>query len=717
MLQNFNEAFPKLSESPFSQEYLNTTQFDWAAPDIRKLAAIIDTLFFLRENDTFEMLKWAYAFLEDSRLPGIEATDRIVADLIDVVRFIVAAPALHVHDASGHWGKAYDLVWAAISPTYQVGIGRTEQKVNFNFFGFDPKTIHHQFVELYFSSLPIWVGATFHTAVELGGLDQLTRQVASPAWHFLDNPAAKHTVHETIFARLQMLHWASKINWPEGQKWADEILAEYDSTKDEHVGGMIATVFTTDAAKFTKKTPLEWVGQVLDEHPNFEASESHKLKMLCVTVQNPHDWVTLKHQIFSEISVLRARFEASTPSYESFDEVLESRVRTLNPLIFSLAEFGEVKDFVELFSAWRGVPPEQQIDDNVLVVLPTMSPGTRYLWPSGRMTAKSSSVTTHDKLQHEMGAALGLVLRGMDGDRVPDTFRSDRLDITIPSRAPKMEKALIEHYGISELKSLFPKDLCVKSIIIFAGGNAPVQALLSRHLGIDAPIEASFKNKSDPREIRNISVWVGSTYSSDSEIRMLRHICKKEGWWLELIDGEERTVEHFKEWYENDKTDVLWMISHGAYDPHSIEGMRLDIGNELWVELSEMQKWQIPKCGQRLLVLNACNSSTVQGRSGLPRIGFAPMLANSNQNVLGNLWPVNPNAATIFGTCVAVSLRDVDLERASTEAIKLFQDRKRVCEEIEVMFNGELPDLCERLLRFLDLIEPITAWGAPVAVC
>lgn len=717
---SLNVAFPQLCDLDASS-LLRFQTFDWDAPDAAKLSAIVAIGQALIDPDMSRALVWFTAFLEDSREPSLSLTDRVLQDRLMLARFAAATPVAVYYDASGRWGEAYDFIHAAISFDYQVGRGRKRQEVQQSFFGFDLAEADSLLLRMYGEAAPKWIAATYHLAWVFGGLDQLTEDIADTAWRMIENPASEMDPWSILVGRVQMVTWAAKIQNYRGQDWAEKLLDQFQNSTDYDTRALIATLFTSDAYSYTSEASDVWARLVLNDFPQFEASETHTLKMLGVLVSTRRGWVENRERIFEEIEVLRARFRASTQSWEDFDEVLESRAGTLNQIIYFLSEYGETTDFLDLFRAWRGNDKDTNLDPNALIVLPTMSPGTRYIWPEGRWSAPDSNADTLNSVQFSMGAALGMFLRGPAGDVVPEALRNDRLDIPITDLSEAMEQALIKHFDPVGLKEQLPASWQPKSLITFGAQNKPVQSLLSRYALIEAPIEASFQEKTKGRTLRRLSIWEGNLLSGHFEIEMLKNVSAREEWDIEVSKavagkGHAQTLNSFREWYEDTTADVLWLISHGEYDPFASEGMRVEIGAGYWATLRDISTWKIPAEGRRLLVLNACNSATAQGRAGLPRIGLAQILAGSCQSVVGNLWPAEPGAASVFGSCLVKSLSELNIVDAPVQAVKSFQLKNARQHCVEVATEGMENEISDRFLGWADQGFPLTKTGAPTYV-
>jgi hypothetical protein len=316
-------------------------------------------------------------------------------------------------------------------------------------------------------------------------------------------------------------------------------------------------------------------------------------------------------------------------------------------------------------------------------------------------------------LQRASGKALGTYYRGTDGDHAPEAYEGFRFDIVNAEASWLLEDTMKAHYNFEALAEHLPIGWTPRSVVVFPSGPEPVQAVLAKATGIEAPLEISFEQAQPPRPIRRVSVWVGGLLHEEFELDAIRHIASHAGWTVDVHRLEAPTMADLRAFYEDPKPDLLWVISHGAHDPFSVSGTGLHLSDESLVALDDLMAWRIPAAGRRLLVLNSCSGAAVQGRGGLARIGVAQSLVSGRQAVVGHLWPIHWSAGLAFGAALAACLGNDPAERAVFAATRLMRQPERLAAFLEGAFEG-CEELLDRMRRSTENLGCLTAWGCPV---
>lgn len=630
-------------------------------------------------------------------------------DAIDCARFITCIPALRSARSSGRMGECYDWIWTALSPTHVRG-----QRLNKNIYSFinfpnPPRDLWEQ----YLRGIPSFATVLFYVAYRLGGLDELTVELAPGCW-FLSSKS--HQIDpaddNAIQAMVQMVHWAALRKRPAGSDWAKELLAAAVRSESPRQKLGVVLTFTTQAHVFVDGSPQEWADRALREFGD-ELTEHERLQTLIVSLKGAEDWIVRRTEILNEIRNLRNHYILNSRPGESDLEVLELRVPILHPLIFVLSQWGETEDIVTVLGAWYRRLTGEPSDSNSLIVLPTINGGVTYVWPGGRLSTGTGSTESHDVMQRAAGAALGDYYRGSDGDHPPEQYEDFRFDVVDAGAGQDFEDAIKAHYQFDLLRERFTPDWKPRAVLIFPSGSEPLQAMLSKSLAIQAPLEISFEKARSSRPIRRVSAWAGGPWHESFELDAIQHIAKRAGWLLDIHRKDNATLSDLKQFYEDDKTDVLWVISHGTHDPFATRGTGLHLPDETLVDLEEIRKWGTPQQDRRLLVLNSCSGAAAQGRGGLARIGLAQSLVGASQSVVAHQWPIHWTAGLAFGAALAAVLEKEPNERAALTAANLMQRPDELMGFLEDRFAG-CDELLDRLRRSQEDLSSITNWGCPV---
>lgn len=703
---SISDLFPRTCKLEPELDTLLST-FSWAEPDLKFLMTLWD-LQAERRAHLPAFWAWTDAMISDMADARGQVPPR-GQDAIDCARFITCILALRSARSSGRMGECYDWIWTALSPTHVRGECLNRNTYSFINFPDAPRKLW----DLYLREIPTFATVLFYVAYRLGGLDELTVELAPGCW-FLASKA--HEIQpgdeNAIQAMIQMVHWAALRKRPEGPDWAKELLAAGVRTESPRQRLGVALTFTTQANEFVDGSPQEWADRALNEFGE-ELTEHERLQTLIVSLKGLQDWIARRTGILNEIRNLRNYYIHNARPGESDLEVLELRVPILHPLIFVLSQWGEVADIVAVIGAWYRRLTGEPSDSNSLAVLPTINGGVTYVWPGGRLSTGTGSTEIHDAMQRAAGTALGDYFRGSDGDHSPEKYEDFRFDVVNAAAGQEFEKAIIAHYRFDLLREKLNPGWKPRSVLVFPSGSEPLQAMLSKSIEIRAPQETSFEKAQSVRPIRRVSVWAGGPWHESFEIEAIEHIAKRAGWLLDIHRKDNSTSSDLKRFYEDDKADVLWVISHGAHDRFATRGTGLHLPDETLVDLEEIRKWRTPEQDRRLLVLNSCSGAAAQGRGGLARIGLAQSLVGTWQAVVGHQWPIHWTAGLAFGASLAAVLEREPSEHAALTAAGLMQRPDELMGFLEDSFAG-CTELLDRLRRSQEDLSSITNWGCPV---
>lgn len=681
--------------------------FDWNAWNLMPLG-ILWKMQARRALDLPKFWAWTAAMVEDLNASRATAGEG-VKDAIDCARFITCIPALNTSRASGQLGDCFDWIWSALSATHVRGQRINSNDISFIDFPDAPRDLYR----LYLLHVPQFAAACFYVSYKLGGLDDLGKILAPGCWKLSssihqDNPDDD----DALGAMSQMVIWAAKQNWPDGEVWANELLAASERTSSARQHLEVAMTFTTAANVYVSGSPQEWAKRALAENSS-AMGEHDRLQCLAVALEGPEDWLARRAEILDEISKLRDVYLSRPMTGVSDQEVLELRVWVIHPLIFVLVNWGAVNDVVDVLDAWYRAPGTEPANTDVLAVFPTHKGGAAYLWPGNRWLTGTGTTETYDALQRAASTALGSYFRGSDGDHDPNAYEDFRFDVVNAEAGHAFEAAMVTHYRFNELKERLPEGWTPRSTIVFPAGPEPLQAMLSKAAGIDSPLETSFQKARPGRAVRRISVWAGGPWHEVFELQAIEHIANRNGWVLAVHQETSPTREDLQRFYEDEAADVLWVISHGTHDPFSVRKTGLHLPDESLVDLEELRRWKTPELDRRLLVLNSCSGASAQGRGGLARIGLAQSLASDRQSVVGHLWPIHWTAGLAFGAVLIASLEIEQSSSAAITASAIMREPERMVAFLEERFAG-CDELLNRLRRSDEDMTSMTNWGCAV---
>lgn len=703
----FKDLFPSLSLQPEANRLLDAP-FDWTDPDLSVLDCIRSVQSNLVETDLERFWVWTESLLSDlaKSRPSNAGTAQ---DAIDCVRFISSGPAISLCQRTGQLGKCYEWIWIAVSHTFKLGGPRLQEATcNYLNLRHAPEALFLGYLE----ALETFVSGAFYVSYKFGGLDQLTASIANLSWDVLSKLPPELVGPEWLFARIQMVVWASHRKWEKGQTWAYELRTQYALDSLAAAKKNIAMAFMTPAYSYTERKPEDWAAIVLENY-SAELMELEKLQTLAVLVKTKEQWEKHRKAILEEIASARAYFFEYLSSAEDWRVVLEQRFSILWPLLASLADFGDVQDFMEVLGAWYRRDASPASDANVLVVVPTRFGGASYVWPKGRLLTGDGTFTTHNDMQRTTGDAIGVYMRGTDGDRAPESFGDFRFDVPLPENSDAMEESLAGHYKFEELKKALPSEWSPRAVVVCPAGSEPFQTKLAKDTEIFAPIEASFELARPYRTIKKFSVWSADIFHATYEEQAIKLMAEQAGWELAIEQASGKNLEDFRAFYEDPDSDVLWIIAHGEHDPYDQNKSGIQISDSALVSLAELANFEKPSGDRRLVVMNTCSSGATQNRGGLAKIGVGQSIVSAHQAVLGHLWPTGSAPSLLFGVALVANLTEHGQDQAVLSAMRLLMKPDDIVAYIAERFAGA-EELLERVNEAANRSVGIVNWGSPI---
>lgn len=190
--------------------------------------------------------------------------------------------------------------------------------------------------------------------------------------------------------------------------------------------------------------------------------------------------------------------------------------------------------------------------------------------------------------------------------------------------------------------------------------NTPIIPILSNNTKHTFSITSGYKRNRVSKKMNNVLIWFDPTedlHRAAFELSGLITIFEKNNVNVEIVRESSCTKNGFLEKYSDPKYDLIWIISHGAFDSNNSPNSYLKISKTEIVTAWELQK-HIPEMKKsRYLILNACYSGCSDVRNNsMGFIGLAPSAINESQIVLGQLWFVDVLAAGVLGILTLDSL-------------------------------------------------------------
>ncbi|MDX0949477.1 CHAT domain-containing protein [Sinorhizobium medicae] len=676
--------------------------FDWIGQGSVFADAVLNLQIQL-QKDGDQLDAFCLALRTDVEAETARQTDPSVAAVVDGFRFVTSQVQICRTMTSGRLRACYD--WLLWSISREHVFGRTENHAMYALPPYAGAT--RAMNELALEVAVDWVWAAYIVAHKFGGLDDHCTMFFEAAVAIgLEAGFGRGTMALTAIAAYSAARKLEATQLP--IKALLQLLEDPDTPARDRA--QIQVAMSTHAGFYTDTHPVDWARRTLSDLRS-ELKEHEPLQLLGVTLVDQEAWLATRAEIQSEIQALSKLYRSGS-SRQVARVALDSRILLLHPIISALCKFGSTEDLMMVLHAWYAEPDSPHADADILFVCPNHGDGVAYVWPEDRHFASNSAAESLEKALIANSNALNEYFRGPQGDR------QVRVDERLKS-TPAFEfgaeiwAAMDDHYRLSELADRLPRGWVPRSVVVIPAHRDPLQAMILDRLGWIAPLETSLTISYDLRPIRVLSIWPGSTHTTEAEVEVLMHVAATAGWHAKVMSGE-LDLRAFRQFYENSEADVLWVIGHGEQtsDDASQTGIVMEDGT--MASLADIAEFDVPSTGRRLLVLNICSSATAQTFNGMARSGLAQELVSPSQQVIGHLWPIDYYAALAFGSCLARALTCGSPCTALKKASLMMRDQGELID----LLQGISPDLqaIQRLngQRAAEVIQNVLSWGCPV---
>jgi len=688
------KAFPNLLpwQSPF----------DWIRQGQFLAEAVFELQMKLQESDD-QLNLFCEALRADVEAETIVQTDPSAAAMIDGFRFVTSQVQIYRTMTSGRLGTCYH--WLLWSISREHVFDRTENHAEYRLPPYAGAT--RAMNELALEVAIDWVWAAYIVAHKFGGLDGHCNMFLEAAVAIATQ--AGNCKGTKALTAIAVYSAAKKLEGTQSQ--VDALLRRLEEPEIPVTDrAQIQISMSTHVGHYTDTHPVEWARRTLRDL-RAELKEHEPLQLLAVTLQDQEAWLAARVEILSEIHALSEIYRSGN-SRHAARVALDSRILLLHPIIYALCKFGSTDDLMAVLHAWYAEPDSVCADGDILFICPNHGDGVAYVWPDGRYFASN---IVADSLENALVAnsnALNEYFRGPQGDR--QVRVDDRLKNTPAFEfAAQIWAAMDDHYRLSEVSSRLPQGWVPRSVVVMPAHRDPLQAMILDRLGWVAPLETSLSVANALRPIKTLSIWPGSTQTTDAEVEALQHVAAAAGWHVKDMPGT-LDQEAFRRFYEDPEADLLWVIGHGEQTSDDQRRTGIVMEDGAIASLADIVSFDVPSVGRRLLVLNICSSATAQTFNGMARSGLAQELVSSCQQVIGHLWPIDYYAALAFGSSLAVGLTREPPPAALRDASLLMRDQVKLI-NVLTEISPELQAI-RRLngQRAAEVMQNVLSWGCPV---
>lgn len=353
-----------------------------------------------------------------------------------------------------------------------------------------------------------------------------------------------------------------------------------------------------------------------------------------------------------------------------------------------------------LLARWHGICDE--LGEPPLICIRTED---SFVWTSREGSARTGSGSA--ALTHSINKALGLAL--------VDTEL--RFPVSAPERpgVPNNEAGdLLKHHAESALRPQLGVNLATgidyeaPGLINLAMERLPLTHLLYRAGGPMLPLIVSHEPPTPERQLLRAQVWIGDLLFADVEGHTIAKLLEAKGVAVEIVDAKQSGVEGFIGAYTDPGLDLLWVASHAEHGHWMPDETALVLAEHEMLGVDELASLVVPPNGQRLLVLNACDSAAAAALGGPSQVGLAGVAAGRHQSVVAHMWPTHFRSAALFGGLLGIGLAE---EACFLEAFRFATTERKTSDSIAILREHDAMELADAIgtheQSFLDAASPV----------
>jgi len=412
---------------------------------------------------------------------------------------------------------------------------------------------------------------------------------------------------------------------------------------------------------------LDWTKKAIAEDKTFYWAELIYMRIL----EECHAEKINHHQIIGLFLDFMERASILFPDRIMFELIKQKYSIIFTQILVSCIEKNEMELLLSIVYNWNAFKPGNLIfhditDKNIFVTIPNFSGNDGPIFLI-KCNDEIIFIPIHSviKLEEimELKSKVEASWYTLIGNEVPLNFQEEfvmsreQLDYSID-----YINAIKKFIGLEELKEELDKlHLPTKfEYLETSWTNTPIIPILSNNTKHTFSITSGYQRNQIPENINNVLIWFDPAedlHRAAFELSGLLKIFEKNNVNVEIVRESSCTKNGFIEKYSDPKYDLIWIISHGAFDSNNSPNSNLKISKTEFVTAWELQK-HIPKMRKgRYLVLNACYSGCSDVRNNsMGFIGLAPSATNESQIVLGQLWFVDVLASGVLGILTLDSL-------------------------------------------------------------
>ena len=705
-MPKLHDIFPSASQCKPSKVNWDAG-FSWTASNSINLAQSLRADFYNSTKLHMSEFKLRCKLLHDDLTEQLSTCqDERKKALIDVLKFSVGQIPTSWFTSTGNFPDAYDWALWSISRNYEIG-----KRMNETEYCLPPFDGADDLANRYCIQFMVdWVESAYYLAVRFGGLDELARRNFQYCYTSTLKTINDSSGSVGIRALTILTSWAaySKHKQLSNMVGMIESLVE-DPKLSAQDQILLGVSLIGDASFLRQQSAAEFATGMLSKHAGQFQNQDH-LQYLVAATDTYEAWLCRKDEILSKIAAVRSDVEEISNSKIDINISMEGRIRIIYSLIFLLSNVPDIVSALSIIARWYGTELATEKVDKHLLVLPNDFRGTTWVWSTGNWTPiNRDGKKSLEELMASISNAFTDYFRGPEGDRVPVV--DERLSGT-PSvgRASDLRHCTLEHYAIPGAVRTGIFGVGIKSIVFFPNHQVPAFAMVNEVSPSGLLQVISLNEPPNEPEIANVLIWPGHTLLTDAEVEFLLAVGETCGWEVRVY-GNARDNSSFSEFFSDSDADLLWIIGHGNYDHHNVDGCGLVLNDGELFSLRDFSTLPTPN-KTRGIVANICSGGTARVIGGLGTNGIAGALCNGNQFVVSHGWPVDMYAALAFGGVYFSNLPEFGMREGLRKAQVMLRDQDHILSQIgKTSHNLSISERL-RCKGMKPRLENVLSWGS-----
>jgi hypothetical protein len=631
-------------------------------------------------------------------------------DLIDFLQYIISVSILRIVTSNKILNYCYDWICNSLSRDLPESLQREYEPNRIVAFFASKNVFIKKNIDLFFLT---WSECIFYYSRCTGGHIDLCKIYLDIYFIRIINLfTQKLFLEELIPALANISTWCFIHKNDSQNKIASEILFKlYNLNISPLSKKMIAVNFSCRKNSYNLYSKKEWCDIIITTYLDILHPHEH-LQIYANKFEDNVD------QLIENLDVLFLSFDEYYKYLDAHDDdfkinyELSRLYSNLLNSICLLIQNGKTEIASEIICRYFRIDYDSTFSKNILFILPNTESGVFYSVGKSQIITDTNTFKNIPQIitfNNQFFSTTNTL-----HDYSDFQYESPRrLGAPLKEKANQFLEAIKKHFDFNQIIQI-PRLSEINGMHLFYGIQLPIQSIISKELKIIIPLIQSFEKPNKQRKINKVLIWDGDTMLSQIECIGINDIFQNKGIETVVLNFETSSKQDFLENYYSDDYDLIWICCHGEFDHWATHKSYLNLGNEIHLNLEELDSSHISTKNRRLVVLDACDGATTSLINSPLSLGIGSALVCSEQSLISHQWPIDNYSALISGTILATYLSDnLDYSESLNNTINLFYSGKELTiERVKQYCNQE--EVIDRIENTTIDFKNFYSWGSLV---